>query len=544
MKKFLLTVVMAVATCVSAFAFDMDTDVRWWVQSEEYPGEDKAVMVVYYPCNGLAFVLGYQFDASQDVTVEAMWDDFMNQTDGVFTYSGDGSTFSEISIYWDEADMTFDSSLEDCSDGYPFWMYDVNGAGAQLGYGSQTIQNGDIVAAGFVSFDYSEWPDHYCPTIDEMLDEESEYYLTEDGVIFLHDPDGPQPPATPENLKVASIAANSITISWDAVDGADKYIVYLDGVEIDENVLDTTYTFTELEDGTAYNIAVRAYSIAAHEASGYAVTNRRVMPLTPATFEDRTVGANGVYYPTMHARNFWSSGSFSFVTYYSSTYGDYFSDCVVSSLCDPTAEADYANPISYLNAACNHAAEGNNFVAWNKNYYGVEPVLVGIDLYSASQAYPCVISGMAITNTAATVNYCKNTPSFAENGCVFQLIVTGKNNGVTTGTVTFNLVDYSGEHPTYAENWQWLDLTSLGAVDQIQFNTICSDPICPEYFCFDNFGGQATDCELGEMTVENDPTTSLEGIADKKAATKTIENGTLIIVRDGVRYSATGARIF
>ena len=265
---------------------------------------------------------------------------------------------------------------------------------------------------------------------------------------------------------------------------------------------------------------------------------------TAATFENVEVGENGVYYnPNLGwGINRWLDGSFNFSTYYDNSYGvDYYSDVVVSKVTDPSMKADYNNPVSYLSAAVNHTAEGNNFAVWNQNYYGVASVLLEKDT---------VISGMAITNTSATINYILDNPSSYSQDAWYALTVEGKKGGDKVGEVTFYLVDFrTADDWKYAANWQWLDLTTLGRVDELVFNVDGSDKSSgylntPAYFCFDNLGGSKEVCTLGEMTKVDNTTTALQQTnSDQPKATKRLINGQLYIEQNNRLYTLTGVAL-
>ena len=264
---------------------------------------------------------------------------------------------------------------------------------------------------------------------------------------------------------------------------------------------------------------------------------------TAATFENVEVGENGVYYnPNLRwGVNRWLDGSFNFSTYYDNTYGDYYSDVVVSKVTDSSLKADYNNPVSYLSAAVNHTAQGNNFAVWNQNYYGVASVLLEKDT---------VISGMAITNTSATINYILDHPSSYPQGSWFALNVEGKKDEVKVGEVTFYLVDFRTANDwKYAANWQWFDLTSLGSVDELVFTVDGSDKnasglLTPAYFCFDNLGGSKEVCTLGEMTKVDNTTTAIQQTnSDQPKATKRLINGQLYIEQNNRLYTLTGVAL-
>ena len=62
----------------------------------------------------------------------------------------------------------------------------------------------------------------------------------------------------PQNLVTSGITSSAITLSWDAVTGADHYEVYLDDVLVDDAVATESYEFTGLSAGTTYNLGVKA----------------------------------------------------------------------------------------------------------------------------------------------------------------------------------------------------------------------------------------------------------------------------------------------
>lgn len=249
---------------------------------------------------------------------------------------------------------------------------------------------------------------------------------------------------------------------------------------------------------------------------------------TPATFDDVTVGTNGVYYDPnlVSGNNAWLNGSFKFYTYYSAPYmpgaAPYYSDIVVSSLVDPNMAADYNNPVSYLYAPA-QTPDGSNFAVWNQNYYGIQ----NVHLNEAR-----TLTGMYVNNTSAVLNYLTDTyTTFPANG-YYMLTVTGLNNGVQTGTVNCYLVDWrNAQSKKTVTDWEWLDLTSLQDVDELNFNVYSDDAgqwglNIPAYFCFDNLGG--TPIVTG---LENTPAVK---------ATKILRNGQVIILRDGKEFTILG----
>ena len=65
-------------------------------------------------------------------------------------------------------------------------------------------------------------------------------------------------PVRPENLKAGDATAESISLSWDPVDGALTYNVYVNGEKKADGVTTTAYTLTGLTAETTYEITVSA----------------------------------------------------------------------------------------------------------------------------------------------------------------------------------------------------------------------------------------------------------------------------------------------
>ena len=98
----------------------------------------------------------------------------------------------------------------------------------------------------------------------------------------------------------------------------------------------------------------------------------------------------------------------------------------------------------------------------------------------------------------------------------------------------------------YAENWQWVELSTLGEIDGLQFALETTKQnswgaTTPAYFCIDNIGGEKTDCTLGEMTKVEEPAESLQQTeTEQPKATKRLINGQLYIEQNDRLYTITG----
>lgn len=102
--------------------------------------------------------------------------------------------------------------------------------------------------------------------------------------------------------------------------------------------------------------------------------------------------------------------------------------------------------------------------------------------------------GMQIANTVYAYDSMLNGDFFASaftTGDYFRVVVDGYNGGGSTGSVVHYLADFrsadSDDHYISAV-WNYLDLSVLGTVDELQFTLESTDFNTPEYFAIDNLG--------------------------------------------------------
>lgn len=458
--------------------------INWWVASVAHAGTTaRATFVLHFQNGNIAY--GYEWDGSAISAMDAMDEIVASDPDLAASKMANGQYYTSF---------TYGELSDTQSWG---WGVSKNDAGSFAAHNALTIANEDMII-----FSYN---DMSVPQLAALTD----------NIEFVEEKEAPAPTysivysltgctADAENPTELTEEDDQISLDFALADGftwAGAEISVTMGEEeiIEDWDADNWYYWTVSEgnlyiylfDGVTADLNV---TITAKPAIAFPTE------FAAAQFEDVTVGENGVYYNPALANgiNEWLDGSFLFATYFDDSYGTYYSDVVVSSLVDPTMTADYSNPVSYLSAAVDHAAQGNNFAVWNQNFYGINPVKLG-----AAQT----VSGMAVTNTSAVVNYIFDEYTAFGQDAWFKLIVTGKKAGEAVGTAEFYLVDFRTEGEwKYAENWQWLDLSALGEVDELMFDVDGSDKndwglLSPAYFCFDNLGGKASDCQLGEMTV-------------------------------------------
>ncbi|MGM9837397.1 MAG: DUF4465 domain-containing protein [Paludibacteraceae bacterium] len=277
-----------------------------------------------------------------------------------------------------------------------------------------------------------------------------------------------------------------------------------------------------------------------------------VLPETfsAATFEEFTLADNTVYRPESFkvGDNWLLSGAVAFNSIvadwgasgkgYSGTQVlNYTPDFVVTNGSD-----------AFLPSAAG-AAEGKNYATVNI-----------MSLFEQIHFTKTTLSGFAITNTKVVVNAIINGDgmSIEEAGNslpfhqddYFKLTITGLNGETVTGSLDFYLADFRTPGDwKYASDWQWVELSTLGEIDGLQFQLETTKKntygaTTPSYFCLDNIGGKKEDCKLGAMTKVEDPSASIfDTNVDMPKATKRLINGQLYIEQGGVIYTLMGAKL-
>lgn len=269
-----------------------------------------------------------------------------------------------------------------------------------------------------------------------------------------------------------------------------------------------------------------------------------------ATFEEFTITADSVYRPeTFVVGNNWLlSGAVAFNSTVADwgEYGMGYSGTQVVSYTKGYVEEDYSN--AYLPSASG-AAQGAKYATVNI-----------MALFEQIHFTKTTLSGMAITNTQKVVDAIVKGDGMsveeAGNGLpfhqddYFKLTIKGLLGDSVSGSLDFYLADFrtKGEWQ-YAENWQWVELSTLGEIDGLQFALETTKQnsrgaTTPSYFCIDNIGGSKEACTLGEMTkVVEEPTALQQTDAEQPKATKRLINGQLYIEQNNRLYTLTGVAL-
>ncbi len=134
-------------------------DIRYWIGE----GENQAVLIVNWAEPDTALAWGYRFDA-ETVTVQEMMDK-ITEVDSRLSYTPGP---------WGLGDILFnDGTLEMGITAGGYWMFNVDGEMAQVGYDQQTVANNN----------YVKWGDTNCGT---MVDPETWAYVWEAPVAAVY----------------------------------------------------------------------------------------------------------------------------------------------------------------------------------------------------------------------------------------------------------------------------------------------------------------------------------------------------------------------
>jgi hypothetical protein len=180
--------------------------------------------------------------------------------------------------------------------------------------------------------------------------------------------------------------------------------------------------------------------------------------------------------------------------------------------------------------ACNttDCAPDNQFAAITLAGVGgaTDPYVVGYDGYNdvwfparhttLSLASANSICGLYVTNSAYAYRSMKCgdwlTPQPFGQGDYFIVRITGYLSGspVLASPIDYYLADFTGSTQAYIEDqWKWVNLSSLGTVDALEFSLITSNtgangPNTPMYFCLDGIkvgtGGGCGECAATDNT--------------------------------------------
>lgn len=266
-----------------------------------------------------------------------------------------------------------------------------------------------------------------------------------------------------------------------------------------------------------------------------------------ATFENITVNGEESFWgdKTKDGQNTWTSGGYTFGTFYSSFGGGYYSNFVVSNnkLTDGTgSDKPYQSTAS-------GAKNGKNYAVFYYETYYPEAS------NEVSLSEEATVSGFWVCNNTYAMYVVTNGNNFARKfgqGDYLKLTMTGFNaKGEITGSVDQMLVDCTeAGNWVCVKDWRWVDLTSLGKVKSVKFSMSCTDNTSgwmktPSYFCMDDFGGTAPEKNTEYATFAPNSSTGINSVeADKFApAVKKYENGKLVIYKNGRKFSASGVEL-
>lgn len=243
----------------------------------------------------------------------------------------------------------------------------------------------------------------------------------------------------------------------------------------------------------------------------------------PATFEEyvSVLSAAGEKYNpwTSDATHYWTSGDYTFSC--TRSYSGMMNDGFYAANYSDTTYVSFVD--DYKAIPCSGA---NGSETYASMYYAgswggpcsvtcTERTITGMYVTMALNPYLCVLG--------------RGTSQAFANGDYLFLHVSGKKGGMYTGTsADFYLADYRNGKTDVVTDWEWMDLSALGLVDELEFVIYDSQNGAGVglYCCIDNLGGTA-------------PATGVRNNTTVKA-TKALINGQVVIIKDNKVYNLLG----
>jgi hypothetical protein len=213
---------------------------------------------------------------------------------------------------------------------------------------------------------------------------------------------------------------------------------------------------------------------------------------TVSNFENNVLSSN-TYWNGSDLSGGFSSGNAFFVNRFDTAYGGSWSGFVYSDMADDST-AGISNQYSAI------TGKGvNNSINYGLFYYSTYTLPSRLKLFSRD-----TVLGFYITNSTWAALSMLNGDVFSKkfggssgnDPDWFKLSVTGYVNGNSINdTVDYFLADYrfiNNSQDYILNSWAWVNLTSLGMVDSLEFKLSSSDTGAygmntPAYFCIDNF---------------------------------------------------------
>ena len=120
------------------------SDIRYWIGE----GENEVVLAVNWNNPDTCLAWGFRF-REETVTVKHIMD----------AISLEDPRFSYVDIGWGVGDISYADGVLDLSLFGTYWLYNINGSMAMLGFDQQTVANGDFIKWGDVScgIEVAEW---------------------------------------------------------------------------------------------------------------------------------------------------------------------------------------------------------------------------------------------------------------------------------------------------------------------------------------------------------------------------------------------------
>lgn len=218
---------------------------------------------------------------------------------------------------------------------------------------------------------------------------------------------------------------------------------------------------------------------------------------TTIDFEELTLSGANSHWDGSDESGGFTSGSAFFSNYYNTTWSSW-SGFSYSNHTDNTTPG-YGNQYSAYTGSGYNSSEkyavffSNGTIAFNQNLQSVQ--LAGVYITNTTYAALDMISGSAFSKQFGSPNGADGNPDGTNGEDWFLLTIYGLDeNADTVGSVEFYLADFrfADNNDDYVvDTWEWVDLSTLGAVYSLAFGLTSSDVGAwgmntPAYFAMDN----------------------------------------------------------